>query len=376
MVNADALRCGWNDHDEIFDFVVVDFPDPTNYALGKLYSTAFYRLLDKHLAAERLAVIQATSPLYARQAFWCVVATLEDVGLPGHALPRAGALLRRMGLHPRRPPSLSAARALRRGHALPQPRDDARAVPVPQGHGAGRGEVNRLNNQIPGAQLRAGVAPGRSASHGSSRFLAFVGRGWRTGRGLPPVRQVPRWHAGGDCYGTSPDSGTGCARPLSRRRRETNVSRSPSSAPASAGLRPAGQLARAGFERFPACSKWRRGRRQLPRRRATRYPLSPGRPLPAAAARARPGGARAARRTRRAAGRPACRAAALRRALSLRRAAGAPLPQRLVAGRPAARAGRPRRERDQYARFQDRWRLQRQRDSDGAAGLRPAPGAF
>jgi len=88
VVNEDALQ--WlENNDEIFDFVVVDFPDPSNFAIGKLYSAAFYRLLDKHLSAGALAAIQSTSPLYARQSFWCVVTTLESVGLvttPYHAL--------------------------------------------------------------------------------------------------------------------------------------------------------------------------------------------------------------------------------------------------------------------------------------------------
>jgi spermidine synthase len=88
IVNADALQ--WLEgSDELFDFVVVDFPDPSNFAIGKLYSAAFYRLLDKHLTAGALAVIQSTSPLYARQSFWCVVTTLEEAGFrtaPYHAL--------------------------------------------------------------------------------------------------------------------------------------------------------------------------------------------------------------------------------------------------------------------------------------------------
>jgi spermidine synthase len=88
VVNADALK--WlESNDDLFDFVVVDFPDPSNFAIGKLYSAAFYRLLEKHLTAGALAVIQSTSPLYARQSFWCVVTTLESVGLvttPYHAL--------------------------------------------------------------------------------------------------------------------------------------------------------------------------------------------------------------------------------------------------------------------------------------------------
>ncbi|WP_374278645.1 polyamine aminopropyltransferase [Azonexus sp.] len=88
IVNADAAR--WlEDSREHFDFIVVDFPDPNNFALGKLYTSAFYRLLEKRLSANGLIVVQATSPFYARQSFWCVVATLEDVGLrtaPYHAL--------------------------------------------------------------------------------------------------------------------------------------------------------------------------------------------------------------------------------------------------------------------------------------------------
>lgn len=88
VVNADALQ--WlEDNREFYDFVVVDFPDPNNYALGKLYTSAFYRLLEKRLSANGLIVIQSTSLFYARQSFWCVVATLEDVGFhtaPYHAM--------------------------------------------------------------------------------------------------------------------------------------------------------------------------------------------------------------------------------------------------------------------------------------------------
>jgi len=88
VVNADALQ--WlEDSHEYFDFIVIDFPDPANFALGKLYTSAFYRLLEKRLSARGLIAIQSTSPLYARQSFWCVVTTLEDVGFktaPYHAL--------------------------------------------------------------------------------------------------------------------------------------------------------------------------------------------------------------------------------------------------------------------------------------------------
>src|SRR5688572_22288013 len=76
IFNVDALQ--WLEKSsDLFDFIVVDFPDPSNYSLGKLYTSVFYRLLARHLAPDGLAVIQSTSPLYARQSFWCVVTTLE-----------------------------------------------------------------------------------------------------------------------------------------------------------------------------------------------------------------------------------------------------------------------------------------------------------
>jgi len=88
VVNADAFK--WleqsTDH---FDLVIADFPDPSNYSLGKLYTNAFYQMLERRLSARGIAVIQATSPLYARRSFWCIVATVEAAGLkaaPYHAL--------------------------------------------------------------------------------------------------------------------------------------------------------------------------------------------------------------------------------------------------------------------------------------------------
>jgi spermidine synthase len=87
VVNADAFT--WLEQSsEVFDVIVVDFPDPTNFNIGKLYTNSFYALLDKHLAASGYAVVQTTSPLVARQSFWTVVATIESVGLsatPYHA---------------------------------------------------------------------------------------------------------------------------------------------------------------------------------------------------------------------------------------------------------------------------------------------------
>jgi spermidine synthase len=87
IVNTDAFQ--WlQQTQEMFDVIVVDFPDPTNFSIGKLYTSSFYALLEQRLAASGYAVIQTTSPLVARRSFWTVVATVESVGLkaaPYHA---------------------------------------------------------------------------------------------------------------------------------------------------------------------------------------------------------------------------------------------------------------------------------------------------
>jgi spermidine synthase len=87
IVNADAFA--WLEgSDAMFDVIVVDFPDPSNFAIGKLYTTSFYALLDRHLNAGGFAAVQSTSPLIAPRSYWTVATTLEAVGLavtPYHA---------------------------------------------------------------------------------------------------------------------------------------------------------------------------------------------------------------------------------------------------------------------------------------------------
>jgi spermidine synthase len=80
VINADAFP--WVDSNtDNFDFIVIDFPDPTNYSLGKLYTTAFYRAVARHLSAQGFIVVQSTSPMFARDSFWCIAQTLRQAGL-------------------------------------------------------------------------------------------------------------------------------------------------------------------------------------------------------------------------------------------------------------------------------------------------------
>jgi len=147
IVNADAFL--WlEQNQDFFDFVVVDFPDPTNYSLGKLYTTAFYRLLRRHLAANGMAVIQGTSPLFARRSYWCIVKTLQSAGLqvtPYHAyVPSFGewgfviASIRPYAIPTQYPQNLKFLNGKIAPSLFHFPKD---MLPVET-------EVNRLNNQV------------------------------------------------------------------------------------------------------------------------------------------------------------------------------------------------------------------------------------
>jgi spermidine synthase len=79
VTNADAFL--WVDSSrDIFDFIIVDFPDPTNYSLGKLYTTVFYSALAHHLSQQGMFVVQSTSPMFARKSFWCIEETIRHAG--------------------------------------------------------------------------------------------------------------------------------------------------------------------------------------------------------------------------------------------------------------------------------------------------------
>ena len=65
---------------EKYDVIIIDFPDPGNFSLGKLYSTVFYKRIQNSLAIDGYAVTQSTSPFFARRAFWCIEATINSTG--------------------------------------------------------------------------------------------------------------------------------------------------------------------------------------------------------------------------------------------------------------------------------------------------------
>ena len=151
VISADAmiwLEADPSAHGGPYDAAIVDFPDPNSFAVGKLYTTRFYRLLARHVAPTGAVSVQSTSPLFARTSYWTIAKTMESAGLhvrPYQAtVPSFGVwgfmLARRVAFEPptHAPPGLRFLNdaALTSLFALPA---DLGPVPV---------DVNRLDNQV------------------------------------------------------------------------------------------------------------------------------------------------------------------------------------------------------------------------------------
>lgn len=134
-----------------FDVVIIDFPDPNNYALGKLYTTGFFRRLRMRLAPDAVVAIQCTSPFIARTSYWCIIRTMEAAGFgvaPYHAtVPSFGVwgyALARVGDVPKTralPPEVAAQLRFLDDRVL------ADMFVLPPDIGPVPAEVNRLDNQ-------------------------------------------------------------------------------------------------------------------------------------------------------------------------------------------------------------------------------------
>jgi spermidine synthase len=78
VVNSDAFLWA-REAKGRFDVVIIDFPDPSNYSLGKLYSLNFYTTLQRILAPGAIVTIQTTSPYFAPKSFWCINKTVQEI---------------------------------------------------------------------------------------------------------------------------------------------------------------------------------------------------------------------------------------------------------------------------------------------------------
>ena len=147
VVNDDAFV--WlRSNEKKYDFIAVDFPDPSNYSIGKLYSNTFYKLLRDALNETGVAVVQSTSPYVAKKSFWCVDSTLRSVGLlttPYHAyVPSFGEW--GFVIATKRP--FSIPDQFPKGLKFVNPATVKNMVDFPQDMKIAVSDVNKLNNQI------------------------------------------------------------------------------------------------------------------------------------------------------------------------------------------------------------------------------------
>jgi spermidine synthase len=147
VVNEDAFIWVEQTNEALYDTAIVDFPDPNTFALGKLYTTRFYRLLRSRLTENAAVAVQSTSPMFARNSYWCIIRTLEaagffvkpyytavpSFGLWGYALARSSAFE-----VPRNPPAGLKFLDEQTLAAMFTLSKDIEPVPV---------EINRLDNQ-------------------------------------------------------------------------------------------------------------------------------------------------------------------------------------------------------------------------------------
>lgn len=63
----------------LYDRVIIDFPDPHNETIGKLYSREFYTMVARRLAPDGVIVSQSSSPFFTRRVYWSIEQTMASV---------------------------------------------------------------------------------------------------------------------------------------------------------------------------------------------------------------------------------------------------------------------------------------------------------
>ncbi|KMM37400.1 polyamine aminopropyltransferase [Guptibacillus hwajinpoensis] len=80
VIHKDAFQYIEEDNNR-YDVIISDLPDPNNESLNKLYTWEFYSMLRNHLRSDGALMVQATSPVFAREAYWTISRTIEETGL-------------------------------------------------------------------------------------------------------------------------------------------------------------------------------------------------------------------------------------------------------------------------------------------------------
>jgi spermidine synthase len=147
VINTDAFS--WlKQNNRRFDFIIIDFPDPSNFSVGKLYTTSFYKEIKKSLSPKGAFVVQSTSPYVARKTFWCVNNTIASVGFktqPYHLyVPSFGEWGYIMGFYSLSPTPYFLPKKLKFYDEQRYP--EMKSFPADMAYKST--EINKLNNQI------------------------------------------------------------------------------------------------------------------------------------------------------------------------------------------------------------------------------------
>jgi spermidine synthase len=131
----------------VYDVIIIDFPDPVDYAVGKLYTDSFYREVARILSPDGMAVVQSTSPLVAPRAFWTIATTMEAVGLTTRAYHAYVPSFGEWGftLAAKRP--IPTAARILPGNRFLSPSEEPQLFDFPPDMARREVAVNRLDNQ-------------------------------------------------------------------------------------------------------------------------------------------------------------------------------------------------------------------------------------
>ena len=64
-----------------YDMIFIDLPDPSTIEINKLYTKGFYSKARRLLTDGGAVAVQATSPFFARESYWCISRTVAAAGL-------------------------------------------------------------------------------------------------------------------------------------------------------------------------------------------------------------------------------------------------------------------------------------------------------
>ncbi|SFJ64215.1 spermidine synthase [Sphingomonas sp. NFR04] len=151
VINADGFR--WAREAAAtragsFDAIIVDFPDPVDYSVGKLYTETFYRAVRRLMAPAGAMVVQSTSPLVAPMAYWTVATTLEAAGLQTRGYHVYVPSFGEWGFVLAAARPIPAAARIPTGGRFLTPAGDAALFDFPPDMARRPTPVNRLDNQV------------------------------------------------------------------------------------------------------------------------------------------------------------------------------------------------------------------------------------